>query len=453
MLEGGGEENMATRHTLDDLWPVLEPPADFGERVLAAFDAGAASQPAVQLSGESAAALQPQPAPSGRLRPRRGLWMLAGSCAGALAAAAVLLAVRAPDQPHSGEGAVSGHLILDIRQTLPIGDRALAVAERGAELAWFVTAGNPRVEQPRGSVFYRVDRGGPFTVSTPVGDVRVTGTCFRVAVGPAGDSGVVVAAVEVLEGSVLLVNARGQLPLSAGERADMSRERAPSRLEVVAPAAAAAATRGPDPHARVRQLERELAEARRSRQPASSISDKYFDLSPDELRALARRCELRYALPRHLTALDAPSVSDSVPLDSEQRAAVLRLMEDQRGQYLAALQELYVEVTGEREIARRLSAKSLQEDLYAKLPSEDLREARERLLDDFAKGSSDHHARPGRTPAERFMRLLASATELFYRKLVDVAGVDTARQIREDATSDAVVTSVGNCRHRRAGTP
>jgi hypothetical protein len=436
---------MATKHTLDDLWPVLAPPADFGERVLAAYDAAGATDPSAQKPVEAQAT--PHPA-----RPRRTAWVLAGAAAGALAAAALLLTVRPSGETRPGEEAVSGHLIADIRQTLPIGDRGLAVAERGAELAWFVVAGNPRVEQPRGSVFYRVDRGGPFTVATPVGDVRVTGTCFRVAVATEAETGQgTVASVEVLEGSVLLVNARGQLALSAGERADMSLEAAPTRLEAVAPIAAPAA-REPDSQARVRELEQALAQARRGSEPRESIAEKYFDLTPDELRTLARRCEFRYALPRHLTSLDAPSLRESLPLDRQQRAAVLRLMEEQRAQYLQALQELYVEVTGEQEIARRLSTKSLQEDLFAKLPGEELREARQRVLDDWARGTRDN-TRVAHSPAERFVRLLSDASDLFFRNVAEVAGVEIARQIRDQTTSDAVATTVRDCRHRRPSAP
>jgi hypothetical protein len=380
---------------------------------------------------------------------------MAGGGAGALAAAVALLVLRPAGDGREGAAAASGHLIADIRQTLPIGDRGLAVAERGAELAWFVVAGNPRVEQPRGSVFYRVDRGGPFTVATPTGDVRVTGTCFRVAVAPdPEDDQNLVTSVEVLEGSVLLVNLRGQLALTAGESGRMASEAQPVRPEPTeaAPApAAATATRASDSQqARVRQLELALAQARSRPEPAGPPADKYYEFTPEELRALARRCEFRYGLPRHLTALDAPSLSDSLPLDAEQRAAVMRLMEEQRTEYVEAMQALYAEVTGDRSIALRLAPKSLQEDLFAKLPTEELQEARRHILEDWERGSSAPQ-RQAHAPADRFLRLLTGAQQSFFNKLVELVGIDTARKVRDATISDVVSSGVQGCRKRTPG--
>ena len=62
-------------------------------------------------------------------------------------------------------------------------------------------------------MFYRVDPGGPFTVTTPAGEVHVTGTCFRVEVLPMKPSkqGLLGAAGSVL----VLLSARGRL-LSLG---------------------------------------------------------------------------------------------------------------------------------------------------------------------------------------------------------------------------------------------
>jgi ferric-dicitrate binding protein FerR (iron transport regulator) len=420
-------------HSLDDIWPALEPPQGFGERVLQALEHGPPAEVAPPL---------PAPAIPARPRPRRErmLWLTAGICAGAVAAAGILL-LRPTGAPPF-DGTRSGYLIVDVRQTLTIGDRGLAVAERGAELAWFVVAGNPRVEQQRGSVFYRLDRGGPFTVATPVGDVRVTGTCFRVSVGPDPDHPpAVVATVEVMEGSVVLeasdrtLGGSGELPLAAGEMGRMSLHAAPTRVD------AEAANRRPEVNARIRQLEHALYEARRAPDRKQDAGDRLYDPSPDDLRAMAQRCEMRYYLPRHLTSLDAPSLSDAVDVSPEQRAAIVRLMEEHRAQYVAALQGLYSEVTGDRAIAMRLSPKSLQEDLFAKLEPQALQDARRRIVGELADGTPPGPSRSAGGPAERFMRLHSGAGEAFFRKLVDLLGLDLAREIREKTTSDILTFS------------
>jgi ferric-dicitrate binding protein FerR (iron transport regulator) len=424
---------MGTKHPLDDIWPALDPPEGFGERVLHALE----TAPPVE-----AAPLTPPEVPGPRRRDRRDrvLWLAAGLCAGAVAAAGVMLVH--PGRDARVDGTRSGHLVVDIRQTLTLGDRGVAVAERGAELAWFTLAGNPRVEQPRGSVFYRLDRGGPFTVATPVGDVRVTGTCFRVSVEPdPEDAPALVATVEVLEGSVVLegpdrdLGGSGELPLNAGETGRMSLKGAPARID---PQAGNHGRR--DVEARVRQLERALYEARQSAQKRLALAEKVYDPTPEDLRAMAQRCEMRYYLPRHLTSLDAPTLAASLDLSPEQRAAVLSLMAEHRTHYVAALQALYTEVTGDRAIALRLSPKSLQEDLFAKLEAQDLQDARRRIVQEWEQGIAPPPRGTG-GPAERFMRLHSGAGDAFFRKLVDLVGTDVAKQVREKTTSDVLTFS------------
>jgi ferric-dicitrate binding protein FerR (iron transport regulator) len=435
---------MESKHPLDELWPVLDPPAGFGERVLQALEKTPAAEPLPVVT-------PPELPPRRARRPPRGLWLASGVCAGAVAAGA-LMSFWPSGDGKSGDAALSGHLIADIRQTLPIGDRGLAVAERGAELAWFVVAGNPRVEQPRGSVFYRIDRGGPFTVATPVGDVRVTGTCFRVTVEPDGDERpAMVAMVEVLEGTVLLAGSRGELGLSAGEKGRMTAYASPVRVD---PDLGAATRRRPEIEARVRQLEQALSDARRAAaREDDPLGAKVYDLTPEDRRALARRCEMRYYLPRHLTGLDAPSLDESLALSPDQRAAVMRLMEDHRSQYLAALQSLYIEVTGDEAIALRLAPKGLQEELYAKLGPQDLKDARRHILEEWEQGAPLPGRGP-RGPAERFMRLVSGAGEAFFRQLVDLVGPERARQIRSKTTSDSLTFSPAyECGSRRPKRP
>ncbi len=136
-----------------------------------------------------------------------------------VAAAAIAAALAIVLLGRSG----SGHAAAARRQTVALSGRAVAVLEAGAALSWRRSWAGIAVEQPRGDVFYRVDRGGPFQVRTPAGTVVVTGTCFRVVVrtGRAADAAAPVSVlVLVYEGRVTLANASGGIDLAAGERGE-----------------------------------------------------------------------------------------------------------------------------------------------------------------------------------------------------------------------------------------
>src|SRR5262249_13838709 len=152
--------------------------------------------------------------------PRRPRWVLATLAAGL--AAALVAALW-----HRG-GIEKGTVAVLERTEIPLGRGAVAGAEPGAALAWGVDDGAARIEQTRGDVFYRVERGGPFVVATPAGTVTVKGTCFRVEVtemkqavigAAVGAAAMAAVLVTVYEGRVLLANEHGATEVRAGEKA------------------------------------------------------------------------------------------------------------------------------------------------------------------------------------------------------------------------------------------
>jgi hypothetical protein len=184
---------------LDELWPVPSPPPDMANRVLAVLDR--------------------------ERRPRvRRPFLIGGAMA--LAAGLALawgLHGRAPSARDEDGGWVAS-----ARSTVDIGNRAAAAMEPGADLKWSVRKERVRVQQRRGSVFYRVDKGGPFQVTTPDGEVEVTGTCFRIThASRAASTGTL---VSVLEGSVNVRTSAGVLRLKAGETARLRSSRPPEPL-------------------------------------------------------------------------------------------------------------------------------------------------------------------------------------------------------------------------------
>jgi ferric-dicitrate binding protein FerR (iron transport regulator) len=185
-----------------------EPSAGFAERVMAAR----AAEVAAPVAG-----------------PRRWPW----AAAAAAAVAALVLWIPLP---------TSGVSAPEARASVEVGARGVAVVEGGAEIAWAQSLGGAVVvDQAKGSVFYRVARGGPFVVRTPAGDVSVTGTSFKVEVpmkgmkmsAASGIAGAVLATaawVTVYEGSVEVESKGEKVAVVAGERAELQAGAAPRRI-------------------------------------------------------------------------------------------------------------------------------------------------------------------------------------------------------------------------------
>ena len=130
---------------IDELWPAPAPPPDMANRVLAVLDR--------------------------EQRPRARRSLVIG---GAVALAAGLALVWGLYGRASGPVDEDGGWVASGRSTVDIGNRAAAAMEPGADLKWSVRKERVRVQQRRGSVFYRVDKGGPFQVTVP----RTGGTVF-----------------------------------------------------------------------------------------------------------------------------------------------------------------------------------------------------------------------------------------------------------------------------------
>lgn len=132
------------------------------------------------------------------------------------------------------QGTPHGEAIARERTEVRIGRHAAAVLEPEAHVRFH----GDDVEQDRGDVFYRVDRGTTFRVHTPHGDVSVLGTCFRVRVGQGekdkemqkrdvraaavGAALSAVALVTVYEGRVIASHGKESVELKPGESAALT---------------------------------------------------------------------------------------------------------------------------------------------------------------------------------------------------------------------------------------
>jgi hypothetical protein len=232
------------RHQLKQLWPAVEPPSGFAERVVERALA----------ETHSATPVAPVQPVRRQASPTRA-WKV--SLFAALATAALVTAILII--AGSWQRRDRGELSAEVPQQISIGGRAQALLSAGAHLKWSTTKSSgpatngTRVEQDKGTVEYRVQPGGPFIVETPFGRVEVAGTTFEVRVGATPPeeqnmklkkssmaAGGVLGAllfVSVYEGKVLLAHGDRQIMLARGEAGRIDAEGIPER---VAPQAAAA---------------------------------------------------------------------------------------------------------------------------------------------------------------------------------------------------------------------
>lgn len=419
-------------------WATSEPPAGFADRVVATARGQAAPRPARRRS-------------------------LAAAIAAVVAVAASLVLLRG-----STGSPEEGARVVVQRETIPLGRRGVAVAEAGTELTWAISAGGAaEIHQSRGDAFYRVERGGPFAVETPHGRVLVTGTCFRVEVldmavsRPAWIGGVVGAAIAasvvitVYEGRVRVVNARGQADARAGDRIALGAGAAPARLDASAAPPGIAALEPPPPEsATVAELRRrdqshrgEIALLRARVQalqtgtaapepePAAGRDPRagkrtIIDIAPEELAAMARRCEIRFDLPGYGVEphLMTDRAAAATRLSADERAIYDQTVRKESAQYMAALRALYQELVGAD--SENLDAGALMIEIMQKSPASDVEAARKRLAEERAGMAAPPADLRNQSVVERLFRLQSAAGPSLEQMLAAELGPGKAHQIR-----------------------
>ena len=201
--------------------------------------------------------------------------------------------------------------------------------------------------------------------------------------------------VEVSEGAVKARSGPSEIILRAGEEARLSPDQVPlrtDRSESAAPIAdgnyvaslaelraweRSSRLRALEAEARLRQLERTLAAAapgsRRRAQAGrrGGPRRKVYAFTGEERAAMARRCEFRWGLPRHLTQWATPSFDKKLVVDAAESAAVVRVMEEQRTEFIEQLRALYLEVVGDQQAVERLSPMAMHHEINNKSRSAD----------------------------------------------------------------------------------
>jgi ferric-dicitrate binding protein FerR (iron transport regulator) len=420
-----------------EVWMPAVPPPGFVDRVLAVTDA----------EGSAAA------------RKRRSLFGRGAIVVAAVLAAAAVLLIGYRPRAREGE-----HLATTDRLSVPITERAAAVLEPRAHLRWRLADGRVTVEQDAGEVFYRVDRGAAFEVKTAAGSVLVKGTCFKVEVNAMSPithnligavSGIAIMAlvVTVYEGMVEVHNERGETRLGPGDRGVAEPGEAPS---VARPAGAARASNvprlsdamlaelGADTHATIAALEQkvaalssELAETRRLELEGRPDKDgipknKVHDLTPEELAVLARRCEIRYDVPKFLSnaRIELRGLGEAVNGISEAEVAQLnRHLHEIAPANQDRLRALYREGTGDHAGAATLAPKEMIRALFQRYPQE-LDRARQRLALERAGQPAPGPDPGGPSVVERLLRLIFAAGDEWERRAAQVLGAERTHELR-----------------------
>ena len=470
-------------------WMPVQPGDGFVDRVMAAR-AARRRAPVASAIGDAETVPAGITAPAAdRRRPRwrqlRVIWWLA-----ACLAAAAALSFYASKGPRGRN--LDGAITATARQSHAIGQRATAVLEAGAVLAYTVRHvgdGGPtrvRVEQTAGDVFYRVDTGTDFEVATPAGRARVRGTCFRVevvpmngtrqwvrqtavgaAVGAAVAMGVV---VTVYEGRVALANTHGETELAFGERATMVADHAPFEAEDALPpsnphpatggnGSAAGALSAPEPAlptdadaASLRaQNERLragwLAErqgrnveigALRARLAEHGDDDEggprgaFYPPDPDLMVELASRCALR---------IDQPPIMGMEPGTVGHHRATLDLRDEEvpviddairraHRRLSEGLSRLYVEATGDAEGVSHLSPRAMLAEIQDKALEGEVARVMRAISQERAGLAPSGDGNAQMSVAERALRLYAQSGDDFQAIVAQTLGPERAHALR-----------------------
>jgi hypothetical protein len=296
------------------------------------------------------------------------------------------------------------------------------VAHPGAVLTWVVGGdGDAEVQQIAGEAFYRIEPGGRFVVRTPSGEVRVTGTCFTVAVADG------VATVDVHEGTVELADATSSIALRPGER---------GHLGGAGPARRRPATRPDVGTTRVTSLDRTPArtDARDDRNDCFCFSDpRYLEADQKLLDEWAGLCRVRADVPPFdldgdLDAIDA--AADQLDLLGAERVAFRDAALELIAADVALLREIYVAATGDADGAAALDAEAMAEQvLQTGSLGEDAR-LRAALSQERAGHATPPTDRDAMTPFEELYRVTVAAGDDLERRLAARLGADRAHELR-----------------------
>jgi hypothetical protein len=426
-------------------WDAPAPPAGFAARLAGHRPARTTSETAVPVRVGA---------------PRRRV-AIASAVLAAAAAAAIAIAVTG-----GGDPARAGAISALERRSLSLAGRAVAVAEPGAVLAWAIDdRGAIRVEQGAGEVFYRVDHGGPFVVATPLGEVRVTGTCFRVEVimkpskqsligGTIGAALAAAVVVTVYEGGVVVAGRDGgTAKVSAGERASLSAGGGGPSVAGDGSGGTATAVTLAAPAAdatREQLLVRDELQRRQIAALTSRIGDlerggggaagpdsypsgrPFFDPTHEDLVELAKRCEVRVDMPPVMGGAPSPLNADEggdYGLTPAELAEVDAVMAAMHRSWNDRVRAIYLEATGDAP-AEGMSAQAMWQEISDKSDPRERQALSARIANERAGLVQPPADWSHASPYERMFRGMLALGDEAEKLISEKLGAGPARELR-----------------------
>ncbi len=447
-----------------DAWKPQEPPRGFAERAVARITEDAHREE--------------ERARARRRAMRTGIAMAVTL---AVAAAVVITLTPARGPRSSASAATTGSAIAAERIEIPLGNRAIAVLEPGAEVRW----NGDDIAQVRGNVFYRVEpnaTAAPFRVHTNAGDVTVKGTCFRVKVREesemnanrgrdvkVGVLGAVMGAaafVGVYEGRVALSRASaGSIDVSAGQsaRADASGVKPTGDLaqgERAFDGAPGTEPKNDDPlvaanasladsvrlyKGRLEQIETEkqklqqdLADAQKklaAEQDGAALKPKSeFDLTQDDWKELAKNGQVRARVPcKGPKGWDYSADSlAKLGVPPQDGPLVSRAMEASNKRTWAVMRPLCADAIGGADLADRLGPMTCRTLIFDFASQKD-GDAASEAMRQVAEIRAGERAMPGpndpMNPVMKMMLALTAETKIIEADLAQSIGPDDAHRI------------------------
>jgi len=221
-------------------------------------------------------------------------------------------------------------------------------------------------------------------------------------------------------------------PGSPGTRANTERPNAEPSSPALAACreeVAAVTARADRAEGRLRALEGQMRGLKKE-----ADATRTYDLSEEQLVAMADRCELRWDMPP--LTLDEPqtvtrSAFEELGMTSDELERANAVMAATNQRLLDAVMGLYVEVTGDTAPAG-LAPDAMLAEIVDKTPRDVIRRVYQRLSAERA-GLADPPADPSAgDPVERLFRLVTGAGDRLEQDLAEQIGPELARSLRDE---------------------
>jgi cell division septum initiation protein DivIVA len=268
--------------------------------------------------------------------------------------------------------------------------------------------------------------------------------------------------VTVYEGKVLTASPKGELSLTAGEVARLQADRAPALIGGGELASSASAVRGSKAVPReivatdrgeastgstsastgqrsAEQMAKETAvlrdrvkdlERRLERADKSVSQTKMMDLTQEELRALAERCELRWDGPGLSSTPPKVSHVETLGLSKAEQASINEVLARYHKRVTGELSKIYLDATGENKLPDNLSPNALEQEIFDKSNQDELRRVFQQLSAERAGLRAASPPGSKQQPIEKLMRLLTTRGHWLEAELGKAIGPDLASRYR-----------------------